>query len=88
MYVKITGDLYGIDKRLKEIDEDYFILFNIKSKCFEVHNQKQAGQAGGTYCLKVPYEDLDSRTVTLVKSTRREYMINILNEIERKNGLD
>ena len=82
MYIKIENDLYSISQRLKEIDKDYFILLNTKKNSFEVHNSKQKDN---TYCLTVPYSELDSRTVSLVKSTKKEYMDNILNEIERNN---
>ena len=80
---KIEKDLFSIADRLKEIDNGYFILFNTVKNCFEVHNEKQGKN---TYALTVPYSELDSRTVTLVKSTRREYADNILNEIERSNN--
>lgn len=82
MKIRITNDLYSIAERLKEIDDGYFILYNKKSGRYEVHSSKQHHD---TYCLAVPYDCLDARTVELVKSTRREYMDNILNEIERNN---
>lgn len=74
--------MFDIVSRLKEIDEGYFILYNTEKKAYEVHNLEQGKN---TYCLTVPYPQLDARAVNLVKSTRREYMDNIFKEIERHN---
>jgi len=82
MYISIKNDLFSIAERVKEIDDGYFILYNTEKSCFEVHSTKQKSN---TYCLTVPYKGLDSRTLTFVKSTRKEYIDNIINEIERNN---
>ncbi len=82
MLIPITGDLYSIDERLKEIDGGYYIMYNTQKNKYEVHNGKQKG---GAYCLTLPFDALDARAVAYVKSTRREYADNILNEIERNN---
>lgn len=83
MLIPIENDLFDISSRLREIDGDYFIVYNTRRGCYEVHHK---GQREGTFCLTVPYGELDSRTVELVKSTRREYMDNVIREIERNNA--
>jgi hypothetical protein len=79
----IENDLYDISSRLKEIDEDYFIVYNLKRGRYEVHQRRQPG---GSYCLTVPYGELDARTVELVKRTRRQYREDALKDIERHNA--
>jgi hypothetical protein len=69
MKVKIENDLYDIANRLKSIDSGYFVVYDISRQKYEVHN---SSNIGNTYCLTVPYEYLDARTVALVYKTRRE----------------
>jgi hypothetical protein len=82
MLIRIQNDLYGIDSRLKEIDGGYYIMYDTAKRRYQIHN---SNQAGNSYCLTLPYDELDARAVTYVKSTRREYIDNILNEMERNN---
>lgn len=66
-YLKqVTRDLYDISRRIREIDRFYRIMFDCRSEKFEVHNLRQAGN---TYCLTVPFDRLDERTLTLVRKT-------------------
>lgn len=80
--VIIKNDLFDIDKRLKEIDRGYFAVYNFRKKRFEVHHSGQKN----TYCLTVPYDALDERTVRLVRKTRLERMEQLQKEIERENA--
>lgn len=57
----ITDDLYGISKRIKDIESGYFIVRNRKSGKYEVHSLFNNGT--NTYCFTVPYDELDSRTL-------------------------
>lgn len=69
MKINIENDLYHIATRLKEIDQGYFVMYDTKTKKYEVHHKDNIGS---TYCVGVPYDELDARTITLVQSTRRE----------------
>ncbi|HHW89402.1 MAG TPA: hypothetical protein GX745_00655 [Clostridiales bacterium] len=69
MKIKIDNDLYDIANRLKSIDSGYFVVYDTSRQKYEVHN---SDNIGNTYCLTVPYERLDARTVDLVNKTRRE----------------
>jgi hypothetical protein len=80
----ITYDLFDISSRLKEIDDDYIIYFNYADGGFEVHNKRQRGN---TLCLKLPYPELDGRTIELVRKTRVENAAALLADIERDNAL-
>ena len=78
----IQSDTYFICERLKEIDSSYFILFNFENNKFEIHSSMQRGS---TYCLTIPYEVLDERTVDLVKKTRANNVDKLIEEIDQEN---
>lgn len=81
--IVITNDVYDVAKRLKEIDSAYSVCYN-KSKCrYEVHNSRQKGN---TFCLVVPYDCLDQRTIDLVWRTRVQNIQTLLDDIERDNA--
>lgn len=81
MRERVENDLFGIADRLRAIDEGYFVLRTDDG--FEVHNSLQRGS---TFALKVPYPELDERTVRLVRKTRRERFAALLAETERQNA--
>ena len=80
-YVVIKQDLYDIAKRLKEIDRNYFAVYNFRLHRYEVHHSGQKH----TFCLAVPYEVLDERTLRLVRQTRSERAREFAVEMEREN---
>lgn len=81
MKIKIEEDVFGIVDRLKGIDDGYFVVFDTKKQSFEVHNEKQSN----TYCLTIPYDCLDSRTLQLVNMTNIQHIDNIVEDIDRNN---
>lgn len=81
MKIEIDGDVYFIAERLKEIDFNYFILYNTKKKCYEIHHHGQSD----TYCLTVPYDELDERTIDFVNKTRVENRDRLFAELEKEN---
>lgn len=83
MLRQIENDLFGIASRLKSIDRDYKVFFNCKKKRFEIHNTRQCGN---TLSLVVPFNELDSRTVELVRHTSSSRMEEILAEIQISNS--
>ena len=84
MKIKILTDVYNIANRIKDIDTNYYIVFNTSTKKFEVHN---SAQADNSFCLTIPYDFLDERTLNLVNDTRVENIERILNDIEKENKL-
>lgn len=82
MKIKLEEDLFDIVNRLREIDEGYFVVFDEKKDCFEIHNSKQEY----TYCLTVPFDELDSRTIDLVKYTSVVHSDNIIDDIDNNNN--
>lgn len=82
MLIEILNDVLFIGNRLREIDCDYRIFYNNKKNKFEIHN---IGQVGDSYCLTVPFQYLDERTVEVVRKTRIENRKKILEEIDKYN---
>ena len=80
--IKIESDLYNICTRLKSIDKNYFILYDKTKKKFEIHN---SSQPFSSYCLTIPYDKLDKRTIDYVLKTKNENFDKILKEIELSN---
>ena len=78
----IDDDMFGVCRRLKSIDDGYFVFLNYKTGKFEVHNKKDAR----TLCLVLPYDRLDERTVRRVLSTRAERVAQITERMERDNA--
>lgn len=79
----IETNVYSIPERLKDIDEGYFVVRNHQTHQFEVHH---SGQVGDTFCLSIPYEVLDERTIRRVRETQIQYIDNIVAEMERNNA--
>ena len=83
MKIKIENDVFDIVKRIKELDDGYYILFDTMKKQFEVHNKNQKT----SYCLTVPYGELDKRLVDLLKYSSIENIDKIVNEIDKNNTI-
>ena len=81
MLITILRDAFNIVERIKQIDNGYYICFNLRKNRYEVHNSKQVN----TFCLVVPYKNLDARTLTLVRKTRRENFKKLMAEIDENN---
>lgn len=79
---EIESDCLDIIKRIKAVDEDYFVVFNLDKKKFELHNKSQGGN---TYCLTFPFDTLDERAVTLVLKTRVQNSDALFEEMQREN---
>lgn len=80
---EISDDMFGVARRLKSIDDGYFVFLNYETGKFEVHNRKEYPK---TLCLVLPFETLDERTVNRVLYTRAERIKRILEDMERENA--
>lgn len=63
----IENDIYDISNRIREIEDGYFIVYNRAGNVFEVHSTLNKGL--DTYCFRVPYKELDYRTLQLCRET-------------------
>ncbi len=80
--IYVESNIFNIPERLREIEPHYFVMFNPRQQKFEVHN---TNQLHSTYCLTVPFDELDSRTLDEVRRTRWENHKKLMAEIEAHN---
>lgn len=73
---------HDIPERLYEYDNSFFMVFNHKTKKFEIHNLDQIGDS---YCMVVPFRQLDVRTVRWVwQNDIRMHGKEIFRKLERQ----
>jgi crotonobetainyl-CoA:carnitine CoA-transferase CaiB-like acyl-CoA transferase len=80
--IPVTGDVFGIVDQLKSIDSKYFVMFNRTKQRFEIHH---SGQRFQSFCLAVPYDELDARTLEFVKETRVENYKKLKARLDKEN---
>lgn len=83
MKIEIKNDVFNIVNRLKKIDKNYFVLFNLDKNTFEIHNK---AQLFSTYCLTLPYSTLDKRAIDYVLKTSIKNMEMIASNIDIQNN--
>lgn len=77
--IAVTGDVYNITGRLKEIDRDYFVMFNRRTQKFEVH-------INGQWCTlgcELPFDELDARTLLYVREHHASRMAALMAEMDK-----
>ena len=78
----VLNNVYDIPVRLKEVNRDFFVMFNTRNQKFEIHC---ASQPYDTYACTLPFDELDSRAITYVREYSRERTQNLAKEIEEYN---
>ena len=81
-YLTKTGDMFGIEARLKEIDGSYKLYYNTKEKRYEVYSEKHGKEELAFVC---PFESLDARLIRFARQTRSERAVKLFEEIEKHN---
>lgn len=81
--IAVTGDVFSICDRLKEIDKDYFVMFNRLTQRFEVH--VKGGES--TLGCELPFDELDARTIAYVREHHSSRMAAILKQMEREEAM-
>lgn len=84
MKIRIDSDVYDINRRIKDIDRDYLIVFDTDKNLYEVHN---LSQHGSTYCFTIPYEYLDYRVLDMTNQTMSKNIDTILAKIDNDNKI-
>ncbi len=82
-YIPVFSDTLDVLNRIQQIDHTYFILLNRLTGKFEVHS---CAQAGGSFCLELPYPCLDARAVAFVQRYRSARAKEVFAEMEQANG--
>jgi len=78
MKIRIENDLFDIASRLKEINQEYVVVFNTDSQKFEI-------EVDGKTQLILPFEHLDERTLRRAYYTRSENALNLVADLEKEN---
>ena len=78
----VLNNVYDIPVRLKEVNRDFFVMFNTRIQKYEVHC---ASQPFDTLACVLPFGELDARTIQYVREFSRERTAHIAEEIERYN---
>lgn len=80
---EIFEDLFGIVKKIREIDDNYRVFRNLIKKRYEIYYQQGLNL---NLELVVPYDELDYRTINLINESKIENADLIFNEIDRVNN--
>lgn len=79
--MEITDDLFDVAWRLKAVDGDYRLCYNVKASRYEVYGRKNNQRA-----FVVPFDELDARTVDYARRTRAENIARLVAEMDRENA--
>lgn len=80
--IRIKNDLFDIVERLRAIDSDYYIVYNVVTGKFELHSER----CRPSLQLILPYSALDKRTIDYVLKTRIEKIIDEIKAIDEFNA--
>lgn len=78
----VTSHTLDIPVRLKEVNRDFFVMFNTKLQKYEIHC---ASQPESTLACVLPFDALDNRAVQYARQYSRERTENLAREIEEYN---
>ncbi len=81
---RVSHDVYNIANRIKKIDRDYYVVLDTIKRKYEIHN---SSQLGSSYCLTLPYDDLDARALDYIFMTRVGNIDELIDRIDRENVL-
>lgn len=80
--IPVLINIYDIPVRLKEVNRDFFVMFNTRIQKYEVHC---ASQPYDTLACVLPFDELDARALQYVREFSRERTEHLAEEIERYN---
>ena len=74
-------DVFYIADRIKQIDPEYYILFNKRNRRYQVH----AGTGPDTLQLELPFDVLDCRALDYVRQTSVKRLRDYMDELDKYN---
>lgn len=80
--IPVTSNVYDIPARLKELNRDFFIMYNGINGKFEVHNSSLGFD---TLECVLPFDELDARTISYVRERMNLEAEKLAREIEEYN---
>lgn len=82
MKIEIDSDVCDVVNRLKEIDDGYKILLNLKNGKLELHNDKQQN----TYCFTLNENEVTPKLLDVVIATSVQFIDDIMLDIDNINN--
>lgn len=79
---EIESDCLDIVKRIKAVDKDYFVVFDVEKQKFQLHCRSQGKN---TYCLTFLFDSLDERAYLHVLKTRVQNSDEIFKSMDAEN---
>lgn len=85
--MEMDSNVYLIPERIREIDDRYRVVRNVQAERFELHHLGQYEKTGNSFCLVIPYGELDARAVEYVHRTsvQNRNLIRELREMDEDN---
>jgi hypothetical protein len=77
----LNSNVFNIPERIKEIDDGYFIVFNHKTKSYELHHREDPFN---TLQIVFPFTELDSRAIDFVRETSVQRARLVEKELEEQ----
>ena len=84
--IKIDSDALGIIERIKELNSNYEIYYNLKQKKFMLYLFENKFKSP-EYCLTYPFGLMDERMIEYTLKSEIQNREKILKEIEDSNAL-
>ena len=81
--IPVVSHAMDIPERIRELDEGYFVMFNVKTQRFEIWHR---GSGEGLLECVLPYDALDERAVRHIRQHRIERMEQLIREMEEHNA--
>lgn len=81
--IKINNDMFNIVQRIRDIDKNYYVLFNTKSRNYELHHK---AQKYSSFCLNLG-KTLDAKCVNKTLKTKSSNFVKIFNDLDFNNRL-
>ena len=80
--MEMDSNVYLIPERIREIDDKYRVVRNVQTERYELHHLGQYEKTGNSFCLVIPYSELDARAVEYVNRTSVKNR-NLLRELRK-----
>lgn len=80
MKITIKNDVFNIFKRIKQINNNYFIIFDTNKNIYEIYEKNNS-----CVVFTLPFKELDARAIECVLKRLKTSNEEILKEIERHN---
>lgn len=80
MTIRVKSDVFNISKRVKEINSDYYIMFNNKAKKYELHSNMYGRNS---HIITLPFSALDERAIHYINKALNT--INNIDDIDKYN---